>query len=284
MAKKILAVSGGVDSMVMLDMLIDNDVVVAHFDHGTRTSSKTDVDFVKKVAESSGIKFASERAELGDGASEELARTFRYGFLRKISEENDSAQIYTAHHLDDLVETVAINLLRGTGWRGLTPLDTPDIRRPFLEPEFFGLSEPWSKNDVMIYAAEHEVAFRQDPTNAEDNYLRNRLREKLKVFDKKQAIYELWQKQKKLKTEIDEIVAKLLPEKGKAWQRSWFKNLDKNVALEILRAGTLRAGISATRPQLENFRQAILTYAPGKSFNLPGDKLVRFSKDEFYLE
>ncbi len=282
--KVILAISGGIDSMVMLDMLINSNVVVTHFDHGTRTSSKADADFVKKAADSSGVKFISERAELGDGTSEETARAFRYEFLWKASKENGNAQIYTAHHLDDLVETVAINLLRGTGWRGLAVLDTPGICRPFLEPEISGANKPWDKKDIVIYAAEHGVVFRQDPTNNEDNYLRNRVREKLENFDKKQEIYELWQKQKVLKAEIDEIVAEILPKKGEAWRRSWFKNLDKSTALEILRAGTLRAGISATRPQLENFRQAILTYAPGKSFNLPGDKLVRFSKDEFYLE
>lgn len=113
--------------------------------------------------------------------------------------------------------------------------------------------------------------------------MRNRVRVKLQGFTQKKAIYELWQRQKVLKAEIDKLVAEILPEKGVAWQRSWFYELDAKVALELLRVGVLRAGISATRPQLENFRQAILTYPAGKSFNLPQDNLVKFSKTEFYL-
>ena len=67
------------------------------------------------------------------------------------------------------------------------------------------------------------------------------------------------------------------------WQRTWFTKLDQNIALELLRAGTLRANISATRPQLENFRQAILTYAPGKYFNLPNNHLIKLTKTMFEL-
>lgn len=327
--KVILAISGGIDSMVMLDIfgrkwakeitrqyeeLRKNgcaipSIIVATFDHGTRPSARDDVSFVYRVSQEKYNRLLCYTAEgnLGENAPEAAAREKRYEFLcelkremakpdapiitdgktydeSKLQRKNESVVVYTAHHLDDLVETVTINLLRGTGWRGLAPLDAPGIRRPFLEPKSLGSSKPWDKKDIMTYAAGHEITFRQDPTNNEDNYLRNRVREKLKDFDEKQTIYELWQKQKKLKADIDGVVAELLPEMGKAWQRSWFRNLDKNVALEILRAGTLRAGISATRPQLENFRRAILTYAPGKSFNLPADKLVRLSKDEFYLE
>ncbi len=330
--KVILAISGGIDSMVMLDVMgsywrkavIDQweelekfgtaraRIVAATYDHGTRPSAEDDVRFVQRVCmEDFDLACFAGQDELGEKVAEEVARGHRYEFLREIAKQLDDPKrfmsrnpyqkkpksppmipgptvIYTAHHLDDLVETVAINLLRGTGWRGLAVLDAPDVRRPFLEAELMpeplrGLV-PFDKKTILEYAARFGVHFRQDPTNNEDNYLRNRVREKLKDFDKKQEIYDLWQKQKKLKAEIDEIVAELLPGSGEAWQRKWFEDLDEKVALEILRAGTLRAGISATRPQLENFRQAILTYAPGKSFNLPGDKLVKFTKSEFYLE
>lgn len=285
--------------MVMLDMLTnfdDNykksvgyDFIVAHFDHGTRASSKADAEFVAKYVKDHSLPFALGTATLGENVSEENARVARYGFLKIISGENDGAEIYTAHHLDDLVESIAINLLRGTGWRGLAVLDTPGIRRPFLEPEL--LPEilrnlvPPSKADIQYYAARFGVIYRQDPTNNEDNYLRNRVREKLIEFPiaKKTELYRLWQEQKNIKSEIDNIIQKLLPEPGAPWQRSWFRDLDEVIALELLRAGTLRAEISATRPQLKDFRQAILDYESGKYFNLPQDRLVKFSKTEFYL-
>lgn len=300
--KVVLAISGGVDSMVMLDIFGstrlakqaevggETQTIVATFDHGTRPSAEADVEFVqKKCAEIYGLKCYVGRDELGESVAEEVAREHRYKFLREVAGQDcDATVIYTAHHLDDLVESVAINLIRGTGWRGLAVLDTPEVGRPFLEPELmpevWRESVPFDKQAIYNYAAKRKVIFRQDPTNYEDNYLRNRVREKLEGFSKKRTIYELWCKQKRLKRKIDELVVKLLPEEGAAWQRNWFDNLDEKVALELLRAGTVRAGVSATRPQLLNFLQAIRTYASGKSFNLPNDKLIKFSKNEFYLD
>ncbi len=271
----------------MLDIFRHDDIVVAHFNHGTRPSSKDDANFVKKCAEERNLTFALGTAKLGEGVSEEVARRARYNFLHKACETSGHTKICTAHHLDDLVETVAINLLRGTGWRGLAALDAPMVRRPFLEPEDMPKSlrklVPFDKKTILRYAADFEITYRQDPTNNEDSYLRNRVRKKLSNFDKKHEIYALWQKQKKLKREIDELVGELMPEGDEPWQRSWFEGLDEKVALELLRAGTLRAGISATRPQLERFYQAILTYAPGKAFNLPKDELVTFTKTDFFI-
>ena len=156
MAKMILAVSGGVDSMVLLDMVCRTekiamkDLVVAHFDHGIRENSHEDARFVQEKAAEYGVEFREERVELGEGASEAEARGKRYDFLGRLAEELDDGrgvEIWTAHHLDDLVETVIINLLRGTGWRGLSALDTRGIRRPFLETELF--YEPMDKAAIF---------------------------------------------------------------------------------------------------------------------------------------
>ena len=106
--KYIVAVSGGVDSMVLLDMMVRagaGELVVAHFDHGIRPDSHHDAAFVKKIAEQYGLPFESRREVLGETASEALARERRYAFLRHVAKKHN-AQIVTAHHLDDLVETV----------------------------------------------------------------------------------------------------------------------------------------------------------------------------------
>lgn len=273
--------------MVMLDIFRQSDAVVAHFDHGTRPSSRDDADFVRHQAQAYNLPFVLGEAQLGENVSEAAARQARYDFLRQVAATYNCTYIYTAHHLHDLVESVTINLVRGTGWRGLAVLDTPDIRRPFLETDY--LPKPlqngaaMNKKDILHYAAEHDIKYRQDPTNTTNDYLRNRLREKLNDFPDKTEIFELWQKQKQYKREVDQIVQDLLPEPTGLWQRSWFYALAPDVALELLRAGTLRAGIAATRPQLENFRQAISTYKPGKCFNLPEDHLVKFTKTSFTL-
>lgn len=288
--------------MAMLDIVRrrfpKEEIIVAHFDHGIRDNSKLDAEFVRRKAAEYGVEFYAGRAELDEGASEAEAREKRYEFLAKVA-GSVGGEIWTAHHLDDLVETVAINLLRGTGWRGLAGLDRAGIRRPFLETEMF--YEPLDRATIYEYAAKRRLEYREDPSNSWEEYLRNRVRKKLDgalSFEQKLEIYDLWQKQKKLKREIDEIVAGLLPSAEESetrtnanspsresgtWQRSWFIDLDEKVALELLRAGTLCAGISATRPQLLRFLEAIKTYPSGKSFNLPQDKLVKFSKKEFVL-
>ena len=288
MAKIILAVSGGVDSMVMLDMICrskqysSHDIIVAHFDHGMRENSAEDAEFVQRKAKEYSVKFYLGHGELGEETSEARARTVRYNFLHSI---DPFATVFTAHHLDDLVETTVINLSRGTGWRGLAVLDTPGIRRPFLETEMF--YEPLDKAAILEYAAKRQLNFREDQSNSSNEYLRNRVRHQMNNFpmdfEQKMQIYDLWQNQKQLKSDIDQLVVSLLPGKNQPWQRAWFENLDTSLALELLRAGTLQAGVSATRPQLKGFRQAILNYAPGKHFNLPGDRLVKLNKRDFML-
>ncbi len=296
--KKVLAISGGVDSMVLLHMFRnDPDVVVAHFDHGTRPSSAEDAKFVETAAKKYGLPFYLGRAKLGAKVSEEQARISRYEYLEKVA-KGLGGEIYTAHHADDLIESIAINLARGTGWRGLVPFGNRLIKRPFIETTLLpkDIDMGWEhveRNDTNIvnkklilqYAAKHDLSFQQDPTNTEDKYLRNRLREKLTFLDNdiKVGLLKIYHQTNNLKISIDEILAEILPENG-TYQRAWFDKLDDNVALEILRAALTSANISATRPQMLDFLKAIREYKPAKYFNLPGDRLVKISKISFTLK
>ena len=256
------------------------EFVVAHFDHGTRPSSKTDAEFVRKKATEYGADFYLGEGQLGPEVSEADARAARYEFLYKVAKKVNAEKIVTAHHLHDLAETVAINILRGTGWRGLAPFYSNEIYRPFTQSQ-----KPFSKIDIYKFADAHELAFRQDPTNTEDKYLRNRLREK--IFERVnnsslKELAKLYQKQTRLRKEIENIAESLVPENG-IYRRSWFYNLDDEAAMEILRAGLARKKISLTRPQMVGFLKAIREYKPGKKFNLPSDKLVTIRKDIFVL-
>lgn len=282
--KQVLAISGGIDSMLMLSMsTYDNrnceDVVVAHYNHKMRPSADADAEFVREWARYYGVPFYYDEAKPGEIKSEEQAREKRYAFLRKVAKEV-GGEIWTAHHVNDLVESVAINISRGTGWRGLVPFTDESIHRFFLEFTH-------SKREILDMASiyRNNVTFRQDPTNNESTYLRNRLREKLSLMEE----YDLhvfyagyYLPQTNLRRRIDNIIARLLPEDGR-YERSWFYEMDDKVALEILRAGLLKSGVSATRPQIMEFLSAIRTYAPHKKFNLPGDKLVTIYKDYFVL-
>lgn len=283
--KKILAVSGGVDSMAMLDLMRRQfpaeELVVATFDHGTRESSREDADFVARIAHALQLKFYRGEAQLEVGVSEEKAREKRYEFLRKVA-FLEKGEIWTAHHLDDLVETVVINLIRGTGWRGLAVLDGAGVRRPLIDGTF---GRVFDKRGILEYAAEREISFRQDPTNASEQYLRNRVREKLRGVsaETKCEVFELWREQVRVKREVDGILEAIVPEDLK-FEREWFEGAGEKEAMEILRAGLARAGVSATRPQVREFYRAILTYSAGKKFNLPNDKLVALGRRDFQLK
>jgi tRNA(Ile)-lysidine synthetase-like protein len=168
--KYVVAVSGGVDSMALLDLLASQpqlELVVAHFNHGIRPDSSLDTKLVKKAARRYGLSFEAGRGDLGQ-VSEATARLARYEFLEKIRGKYDAKAIITAHHQDDLIETALINLLRGTGRQGLTAIvSNSKVIRPLL-------STP--KQTVIKYAQINKLDWRDDSTNQSTDYLRNYLR------------------------------------------------------------------------------------------------------------
>lgn len=169
--KYVLAVSGGVDSMVLLDILIRQpgvELVVAHLNHGIRHDSHKDERLVAGIAEQRGLIFEAGKAELGENASEEKARDVRYKFLDEIKSKHKADGIITAHHQDDLIETAIINVLRGTGPRGLVSMSSNEkIIRPLLHV---------AKSQIVKYAKDNKITWRQDASNDDTKYLRNYVR------------------------------------------------------------------------------------------------------------
>jgi tRNA(Ile)-lysidine synthetase-like protein len=169
--KYVLAVSGGVDSIVLLDLLAkkpDIELIVAHFNHGMRPDSAEDELFVEAAAKRLKRPFECGYGHLGEAASEEAARQTRYRFLESVKGRYAAEAIVTAHHQDDMVETALLNLLRGSGYRGLTAISANKrIVRPLLG---------YSKDRVYEYAKKQSLKWLEDPTNQNNDYLRNYLR------------------------------------------------------------------------------------------------------------
>lgn len=280
---KVVATSGGMDSMVMLDLLCQkyphNELLVAHFNHNARPSAQADFEFVRDFCAQQGLKFVSKTmlCDSSPGLPEERARKNRYNFLFSLGGES----VYVAHHLDDLVESIAINLIRGTGWRGLAVMNRPGLHRPLIDGDFDG--KIYDHRDILRYAAEHKVSFRQDPTNTEVNYLRNRLRPEVMMLPRKtkEKLLKLRNRTCKITEAVQREITTILPE-GAATPRQLFRELPDDVALEMLRYITeVRYQIPCTRPQLQDFLTAVRTYQPGKQFNLPGGQMVQISRDYF---
>lgn len=316
--KKILAVSGGIDSMVLLERFFraePENIVVAHFNHGTRTSADLDEQFVFSRCKELKVPFETMKIMLGEGVSEELARQKRYDFLYHVANKY-GGEIYTAHHLDDLIESIAINLIRGTGWRGLTPFSDNRIHRPFIESGFY-------KTDILRFAAENKVLFREDPTNATDDYLRNRVRLKLFIMPRmeKERLIDFYKRQTIIRHEIEELCESIfnflliknssdeingvVDSHGDANFTSVFRtesevlsdikirkdfflgnsflgnneNYTEETVEEVLRFICEKIGVNLTRIQLKDFLRAIRTYGTNKKFNLPRDKMAVIGRD-----
>lgn len=172
--KYVLAVSGGVDSMALLNMLSKLpgvELVVAHYNHGIRADADEDETLAMAVAKNYGWPFESAKGGLGLHTSEETARNARYIFLEIVRNRYRADSIITAHHQDDLVETAFINLLRGTGRRGLVSMAAnPKVLRPLLD---------WTKKDILRYARQQGLEWREDSSNQDEEFLRNYIRRRV---------------------------------------------------------------------------------------------------------
>ncbi len=266
--KLLVAVSGGVDSVVLLDMLVRQskyELVVAHFDHGIRKDSAEDARFVAALAKQYGLLFETRREELGAHASEDLARTRRYAFLHELAAKH-GAIVTAGHHMNDIAETIAINVTRGTGWRGIACLAS-DIYRPLL-----GVT----KAEILQYAESRELAWREDSTNTSGQYLRNRLRPQLTDEDTVLQLAALRMRQIELRSEIEQEVARLLA--ADTLERHLFVMVDSVVASELLRYATKGR---LTRPQRDRALLATKTARPGTVFEAGAGVSLHFTSRHF---
>ena len=180
--KVLLAVSGGVDSMTMATLFAAVGrccFAVAHMNFSLRgEESDRDERFVADWCEASGVRFFCKRVDTVSCAAEHgisiemAARNLRYAWFEELADEHGFDCIAVAHNMNDSVETMYLNLLRGTGLRGLCGIRVVNGRiiRPMLD---------FSRKEIMEYAAASGVDFRTDSTNAESEFSRNRLRNKV---------------------------------------------------------------------------------------------------------
>ncbi|MDD3034800.1 MAG: tRNA lysidine(34) synthetase TilS, partial [Bacteroidales bacterium] len=187
--KILAAVSGGVDSMVMASLLYEcfnTDFAIATVNFKLRgEESDADQKLVYDWANSKGIKVFGTSFDTSDyavskGISIEMAaRELRYGWFYRLMDEEGYEAIAIAHNLNDSVETLFLNILRGTGIEGLggIKMKTGRIIRPLLS---------FTRGEIMNYAQREGIPFREDSTNREDMYARNRIRNR--VFPELQMI------------------------------------------------------------------------------------------------
>lgn len=185
-----VAVSGGLDSMVLLHLLAHipaearPQLTVAHLNHGLRESeSAEDQRLVESACEQVGLSFVTKTLASGLIANvqkqtvEEAARSYRYQWLEETAVEVGATAIATGHHADDQAETVLHHLARGTGLRGLQGM-LPDRKLPLGIRLLRPLLE-FSRNQLQNYANWQQIAFREDSTNTDTRFTRNKIRHEL---------------------------------------------------------------------------------------------------------
>ena len=183
--KLVLGVSGGPDSISMLNVLreIDEDetidlkfqIVVSHINHNIRKEAKEDEEFVKKYCDENNIKFFSKSIDVEKIANnskigiEEAGRKVRYEFFDEVLKETNSNKIAIAHNKNDKVETMIMNVLRGSGLLGLKGIEPKRGKyiRPLIEIE---------REKIEEYCEEKNLNPRIDKTNFDNTYSRNKVR------------------------------------------------------------------------------------------------------------
>ena len=174
----LLAVSGGIDSMVMthLFLRLDHNMGIAHCNFSLRDEeSDKDEEMVRKFAGEHNIPFFSTRFKTKIFAKENglsvqmAARELRYIWFEKIRSENLFDKIAVAHNLNDNIETLIINLTRGTGIAGLTGMRP--ISNRIIRPLLFA-----SRKDITEYCLQNQITFREDKSNSDTKYTRNKIR------------------------------------------------------------------------------------------------------------
>lgn len=288
----VIAVSGGVDSVVLAHMLCGDatrtsvnkklyNFVIAHFDHGIRADSQRDREFVQNLAQHYNIEFQFERANLGSDASEDTARKARYKYLRSVMQSHHAQAIITAHHQDDALETAVFNIMRGTGRRGMTSLSsTATILRPMLN---------LSKHQIIAYAQKYSLQWHEDSTNNDQSYSRNYIRHSILATMKpadRNKLTALINDQRTINNKIDTMLAHILSSQMPpgALDRNYFNQLLHTVACELMAAWLRSHDIrDFDRPTVQRLVIGGKTAATGVRLEVKRNIVIMVSKHKLAL-
>lgn len=205
--KYVIAVSGGVDSMTLLDMIYKQQgaesIIAAYFDHQQRDKDQiaADISVIRQYCKQRNIQFITNKYT-GLGRSEADLRRARYDFLFDVLTSANYNKIITAHHKNDLLETALINILRGTYFRGLNSIANEGVLiRPLLK---------FWKYQLVEYANENNLTWHEDITNSDQTILRNYVRyvilPRIEAAGKTRELYRLIDRQRQINNKIDDLM------------------------------------------------------------------------------
>ena len=284
----LLAVSGGLDSMVLLDtalrVLPPSSLRVATFDHGTGMAATHAAALVDRVARAHGIPVT-----VGGGQplprTEAAWRDARWAFLRSMARKWD-ARIVTAHTADDQAETVLMRGLRGAGARGLAGLLAgSDVLRPLL---------PFTRAELACHAASRGIEFFEDPSNQDRRFLRNRVRhDLLPALERvrpefRKTMLEVGNRAAEWRREMDAVAAECCPSRptpggGLLVAVSGLRGYDAASLAVLWPAIAARAGLALDHRGTRRLAEFTIVGGPGAVMPLSGAWVVVRGEDAFEL-
>ncbi len=193
--KIVIGVSGGPDSMCLLDSLyclkekLEIEIIVAHINHTIREEADEETAYVEDYCRSKNIKCYIKKAEVEKLAkeqklgTEEMGRKIRYEFFKQVAQKENANKIATAHNLNDNVETVLLNIIRGSGTTGLKGIE---IKRKEANLEFIRPIRECVRDEIENYCKSQNLNPKIDKTNFENIYNRNKVRNELIPYLKKE--------------------------------------------------------------------------------------------------
>jgi tRNA(Ile)-lysidine synthase len=181
----VVGLSGGSDSMVLLHAMKEKNLapIAAHFNHKLREESDQDAEFIREYCLRLELPYREGEGDVTQYSKEfglsieEAARILRYRFLFDIAETEHAGAVAVGHHSDDQVETIIMNLLRGTGTKGLTGMQIVTYPNPWSEtiPLVRPLLEV-TKTEIMAFQKEYDLPYLEDPSNLDIHFHRNNIR------------------------------------------------------------------------------------------------------------
>ncbi len=290
----VVALSGGVDSMVLLDILnkldLDLNLIVSHVNHKKRTESDIEYNNLKILA--ARLKIPFEGYTVTDNQKvnfQDDSRNQRYKFFKAVAQKYKASKIVVAHHLDDQVETTLMRLTRGTSFSGYAGI--PEIRkdrnisivRPLMEV---------TKEEIMNYAKNHSIVYYEDVSNDDDFYTRNRYRHNIIPLLKLENP-NLNEKIMQFKDYIESADIVLTSLKDKFIKKYCFYNnvnlesfnkLDKIIKIKVLKHlvnVTTNNSVEVSYEQYNNIIKLCLSSTPNQTLSL--EKNYNFIKEYEYI-
>ncbi len=275
----VLALSGGPDSMCLLHLLLEikAKIICVHINHGTRETCERDQEFVKEYLKKYEIPLEIAKIESykNNRFKEEEARKFRYKKFQETMTKYHAKYLLTAHHGDDLTETILMRILRGStleGYAGIKRKSTWNdmiLLRPLLTKR---------KKDIYEYLEEHKIPYMEDETNKLDNIRRNRIRHHiLPCLERETSNYHL--KMLKFSEELSEkndLINEIVEETR--------KKVEKDHRIEVKKFQTLSRNLQ--RAYIESYLKDIygdeLEYLTKKHINL-FENSINSKRNCFYL-